>query len=61
MYTKGNSGVVAGTFGNSLHSVMTVDAEGHVTGVSTVTHNLIPSANSINDTHIDFGLGANPS
>ena len=35
---KGNSGVVAGTFGNATSiPVMTVDAEGHVTGVSTVT------------------------
>ena len=57
---KGNSGVVAGTFGNSTSiPVMTVDAEGHITGVSTVTPQFNPSANSINDTHIDFGLGAN--
>ena len=57
---NGNSGVSAGAYGSAtLIPVVTVDAQGHVTGVSTVTPTFSPTANSINDTHIDFGTGAN--
>ena len=57
---SGNSGVGAGVYGSStLIPIVTVDAEGHVTGVNTVTPTFSPTANSINDTHIDFGTGAN--
>ena len=57
---SGNSGVSAGAYGSAtLIPIVTVDAEGHVTGVSTVTPTFSPTANSINDTHIDFGTGAN--
>ena len=57
---SGNSGVGAGAYGSAtLIPIVTVDAEGHVTGVSTVTPTFSPTANSINDTHIDFGTGAN--
>ncbi|MAI03280.1 MAG: hypothetical protein CMQ75_01960 [Gammaproteobacteria bacterium] len=57
---SGNSGVSAGAYGSAtLIPVVTVDVEGHVTGVSTVTPTFSPTANSINDTHIDFGTGAN--
>jgi len=57
---SGNSGVSAGAYGSAtLIPIVTVDAEGHVTGVSTVTPTFSPTANSINDTHIDFGTGTN--
>ena len=57
---SGNSGVSAGAYGSAtLIPVVTVDAEGHITGVTTVTPTFSPTANSINDTHIDFGTGAN--
>ena len=57
---KGNSGVVAGAYGaGTLIPQIIVDAEGHITGISTVTPVFTPTANSINDTHIDFGTGTN--
>tara|TARA_B100001057_G_scaffold369243_1_gene372865 strand:- start:6236 stop:9592 length:3357 start_codon:yes stop_codon:yes gene_type:complete len=57
---KGNSGVTAGAYGaGTLIPQIVVDAEGHITGISTVAPVFTPTANSINDTHIDFGTGTN--
>lgn len=57
---SGNSGVTAGAYGaGTLIPQIVVDAEGHITSISTVTPVFSPTANSINDTHIDFGTGTN--
>ena len=55
---KGNSGVVAGTFGNATYTSNDSRCRRTCYWCKHSYSNLIPSANSINDTHIDFGLGA---